>query len=226
MGKSIEQHGSWRAVITISGLSFVASASTWKMFQFRGDLHAITENTHWEQRLEAYGVYRQGAILFFGDSEVAQWPMAKSFGILPIRNRGIKGGHLHLALGRYEEALQQMHPRLVVVEIGINDLGHAQPMETYLAEMDRVLSESPRTVLCSLLPTRGEFVSDHPLDEIRRWNAHLKSLAAQHSVPFVDFYSLLADEKGEFRTEFTQDGLHPNEAGYVVMTEAIMRFLN
>lgn len=217
---------SWLAVLTISGLSVVASAATWEMFAFRHDLHAITENVQWEQRLEEQGVYRQGTILFFGDSEIAHWRMALSFGSMPIRNRGVKGDWAHRALHRYAEDLRTFKPRLVVLLIGTNDMANHQSMESTLADIDRMVSAAPHVVLCSILPVRGEYLMDHPASEIVRWNEALRALAARRGARFVDLYRAVANERGEFRSEFTVDGLHPSPLGYAVMTQTIMPFLN
>jgi lysophospholipase L1-like esterase len=34
---------------------------------------------------------------------------------------------------------------------------------------------------------------------------------------FLDYHSVMADERQGMRREFAEDGVHPNEAGYRVM---------
>ncbi len=212
--------------LMLTVLSAAVLVEAWKGLQLHRELRAITVNDRWEQQLEERGVFRGvPPILFFGDSEIAQWPMAEEFGSLPIRNRGVKGDRAGLALGRYAEALRTLHPRLVVILIGTNDLGHHRAMGDTLADIDRMVAEAPHVVLCSLLPVRGEFLADHPTAEILRWNESLKALALRRGARFVDLYRVLADERGEFRQDLTVDGLHPNAAGYAVMTQAVRPFL-
>ena len=44
-----------------------------------------------------------------------------------------------------------------------------------------------------------------------------KDYAAKHGLVYLDYYSAMADEKGAMKLEFTDDGVHPNAAGYAIM---------
>jgi hypothetical protein len=61
------------AALGISGLAVGMSGATWKMLDFRDRLHAITDNARWEHRLAETGAYRERRIVFFGDSQIANW---------------------------------------------------------------------------------------------------------------------------------------------------------
>jgi lysophospholipase L1-like esterase len=60
-----------------------------------------------------------------------------------------------------------------------------------------------------------------PAAQIRRLNAWLRAYAQQNGVGFVDYYTHLATSGGEFRTDLSNDGVHPNVAGYKVMTQLL-----
>jgi lysophospholipase L1-like esterase len=38
-------------------------------------------------------------------------------------------------------------------------------------------------------------------------------------------YSVLEDEKGNFKKEYTKDGLHPNDLGYVKITKKLLEYM-
>jgi len=77
-----------------------------------------------------------------------------------------------------------------------------------------------RVVLCSVLP-----VFDYPwkpgltpAPKIVALNSWLRQYAAAHGAVYVDFHSAMADARQGMRAEYSEDGVHPNEAGYRVMS--------
>jgi lysophospholipase L1-like esterase len=194
----------------------------WKMLSWHDRLLAIQDNDRWEKRLEAADAYRNGSVLFYGDSEIAYWPMAESFGQLPIRNRGVKGEMAQDTDARFAQELARIRPVVTVVLIGTNDLGNARTLQATMSHIDGLLKQvEGRAILCSLLPAAGTFSTNRRAADLLLWNQHLALLASRHGDPFVDLYSRLADHDSHFRTELTVDGLHPNASGYAVMTAAI-----
>ena len=199
----------------------------WKMVAFHSRLTSIEDNERWESRLAASGAYRNGSILFFGDSEIAFWPMAESFGQLPIHNRGLKGELAQDAGERFTATLREVQPRLAVILTGTNDLGAGKSLESTLAHIEVMLAQvGNRAIVCSLLPASGDFAANHPADDIARWNVKLAALAAARGARFLDLYSVLAGMDGRFRPDLTVDGLHPNSDGYALMTTAMLAELS
>jgi len=45
----------------------------------------------------------------------------------------------------------------------------------------------------------------------------LKDYAAAHHHTYLDYFSAMVDDKGFLKNELSDDGLHPNTQGYVVM---------
>ena len=45
-----------------------------------------------------------------------------------------------------------------------------------------------------------------------------QELLREQPLTYLDYYSALIDDHKMFRKELTYDGLHPNDAGYAVMT--------
>jgi lysophospholipase L1-like esterase len=94
-----------------------------------------------------------------------------------------------------------------------------------MAELARV--NGINVVLASILP-----VSDYNKDksgkqivqtvrrrpeqilELNRW---IKGYVAEHGLVFLDYFSATVDDKGFFKEEIANDGLHPNAKGYEIM---------
>jgi lysophospholipase L1-like esterase len=76
-----------------------------------------------------------------------------------------------------------------------------------------------RVVLCSVLP-----VFDYPwhpglepAPKIVALNKWIKAYAATHGAVYLDFHSAMADERQGMRRQFSDDGVHPNAAGFRLM---------
>jgi lysophospholipase L1-like esterase len=76
-----------------------------------------------------------------------------------------------------------------------------------------------RVVLASVLPVlqypwKPEIA---PVEKIRALNDWMKDYAAKEGLVFLDYYSVMANDKRGLRAELFEDGVHPNDAGYAVM---------
>ena len=49
-------------------------------------------------------------------------------------------------------------------------------------------------------------------------NAWLKSYCAANNLVYVDYFDAMVDEHGLLRKDLANDGLHPVDAGYRIMT--------
>jgi lysophospholipase L1-like esterase len=84
-----------------------------------------------------------------------------------------------------------------------------------------------RVVIASVLPVsdyaknrEGKPINQttrRPPEKIIAINEWLKKQAAQHGLTYLDYFSAMVDEKGFLKEELSNDGLHPNDKGYVVM---------
>jgi Lysophospholipase L1 and related esterases len=50
--------------------------------------------------------------------------------------------------------------------------------------------------------------------ELNRW---MKTFAAERGLVYLDYFTATVDDKGFFREELANDGLHPNAKGYEIM---------
>jgi lysophospholipase L1-like esterase len=56
-----------------------------------------------------------------------------------------------------------------------------------------------------------------PPEKILALNRWIREYAAKSHFVYLDYFSATVDDKGFFKAEITQDGLHPNAAGYEIM---------
>ena len=58
-------------------------------------------------------------------------------------------------------------------------------------------------------------------------NVKIKALSEKYNFTYIDLFTLLLDsETDEIRAEYTNDGVHLTDEGYIVLTNAITPVLN
>ena len=57
-----------------------------------------------------------------------------------------------------------------------------------------------------------------PPEKILALNAWIKKYVAENKLVYLDYFSAMVDERGFLKRDLSEDGLHPNKAGYGVMT--------
>jgi len=179
----------------------------------------------------------EARVVFFGDSITDNWSKAGYGGFFPGKpyvNRGIGGQTTAQMLVRFRADVIDLRPAAVVILAGTNDIaGNAGPATlgqiesnlSSLAELAR--AHRVGVVLASLLPVSDDKkdASGQPLTRtlqrptasIRALNQWLAGYAAENGHVYLDYFSATADANGLLRTEFNDDGLHPNARGYAVM---------
>jgi lysophospholipase L1-like esterase len=70
-------------------------------------------------------------------------------------------------------------------------------------------------------PPRRKQSEQRPPADILKLNAWLKDYAAKINAPYVDYYAATVDAAGDFRSGYTNDGLHPNARGYELMAPVV-----
>ncbi len=177
-------------------------------------------------------------VVFMGDSITDGWKLASYFPSKPYINRGISGQTTPQMLVRFRPDVIALKPQVVVILAGTNDIaGNTGPMtleaiEGNLASMFELARASDiRVVIASVLPvsdyaknTEGKPINQttrRPPEKIIALNDWLKKQATQNGLTYLDYFSAMVDEKGFLKEGLSNDGLHPNDKGYVVMQPLI-----
>jgi len=173
-------------------------------------------------------------VVFFGDSITYAWSRQgrEFFPGTPYVNRGLKGQTTPQLLVRFRQDVVQLRPKAVVILAGTNDIaGNTGPSTLEMIE-DNLMSMAEiarmngiRVVLCSVLPAADYPWRQglHPSGRIVELNAWMKDYAQASGLVYLDYYSAMAGKDGELKPELTTDGVHPNDAGYAVMTPLAAR---
>jgi len=170
-------------------------------------------------------------VVFFGDSITAGWPLDQFFPARPYVNRGIGGQTTSQALVRFRQDVIDLKPAAVVILLGTNDIAgntgaiSLTDIEKNLASMAELArAHGIAVILSSVTPVHDYTpLSDitfplRPPTTIRDLNEWLKAYCGQGGATYLDYFSALIDGSGLMRRELAADGLHPNHAGYQIMT--------
>ena len=89
--------------------------------------------------------------------------------------------------------------------------------------IDMILaSKSGTLVVQSIYPTKHSY----RINDIKCVNECIKEYCDVVGVEYLDMYSLLATEEDLFDERFTDDGIHPNVAGYELLANEVNKRLN
>ncbi len=180
-------------------------------------------------------------VVFMGNSITIGWKnkVPEFFENKPFINRGISGQTTPQMLLRFRQDVLDLHPTVVVILAGTNDIAENTGPTTLKMISDNIFSMAElaeargiRVVLSSVLP-----VYDYPwkkglnpAPKIIELNAMIKKYAMQHNHIYLDYFSAMVDEKDGLKAEYSNDGVHPTSAGYAVMAplleEALQKALN
>jgi lysophospholipase L1-like esterase len=205
-----------------------------------GQVGAQTATTDWP----ALGRYRQAnaqltapaagenRVVFMGNSITEGWAplFATEFPGKPYIGRGISGQTTPQMLLRFRQDVIALHPRVVVILGGTNDIaGNTGPSTLEMIE-DNLMSMTQlaqangiRVVLASVLPVfdypwkRGL----EPASKIVALNAWMKAYAARVGAVYADFHTPMADARQGMKAGLSADGVHPNPAGYAIMAPIV-----
>lgn len=168
-------------------------------------------------------------VVFYGDSITDGW--GRRAGVFfPGKNyinRGISGQTTPQMLIRFQQDVVHLHPAVVVVLAGTNDIaGNTGPSTPQMildnfASMAAIAKEnSIKMVIASILPAAAYPWKPgvQPAEKIRQLNQSLKEFCKREGLVYLDYYSAMADTDGGMRPGLSSDGVHPTAKGYEIMT--------
>jgi lysophospholipase L1-like esterase len=168
-------------------------------------------------------------VIFFGDSITDSW--GRHIGVFfpgeNYINRGISGQTTPQMLIRFQQDVVHLHPVVVIVLAGTNDIaGNTGPstpqmiLDNFESMAAIAKQNNIKLVVASVLPAIA-----HPwrpgiqaAEKIRQLNQSLKELCSREDLLYLDYYSAMADEQGGMLPGLSSDGVHPTAKGYEVMT--------
>jgi lysophospholipase L1-like esterase len=173
---------------------------------------------------------KQNRVVFLGDSITDYWKLADYFPGKPYVNRGIDGQTTPQMIVRFRQDVIDLHPKVLVVLAGTNDIAGVtgptrnEDIEANYASMAELAHvHQIGVIFASVLPAHNytpeakESFALRPRERILGLNAWLKDYCAKNGLVYLDYFSALIDDQGMLRRDLSDDGLHPNAAGYKMM---------
>jgi lysophospholipase L1-like esterase len=172
----------------------------------------------------------QDRVVLMGDSITDAWGRSRGtfFPGKPYINRGISGQTTPQMLIRFRPDVISLKPKAVVILAGTNDIaGNTGPetieeIEGNLESMAQLaMANDIKVVLASVMPVCDYIkpqTARRPPEKIVTLNAWIKEYCTQNHLIYLDYYSAMVDEHNMLKEALTYDGLHPNAAGYTVMS--------
>lgn len=166
-------------------------------------------------------------VVFLGDSITQYWerldPQFYSDGLI---NRGIAGQASPQVLLRLQPDALVLKPRIIHLMVGLNDIvgirGWSRP-DDYRNNIEAMLTlarASGVPVIIGAIPPAkndGWGTGVRPVARTRAFNAWLRAVAQRDGLVFADYWTALAAPDGTMRPGLSDDGYHPNAAGYAAM---------
>jgi lysophospholipase L1-like esterase len=171
-------------------------------------------------------------VVFMGNSITDMWWGVDSmfFKNNNYLDRGIGGQTTAEMLVRFRTDVINLKPKSVVILAGTNDIaqniGFISQENIFgnivsMAELAKQNNILP--ILCSILP-----VYDYqwrpglePAGKIIQLNAWMKEYAEKNGCIYVDYHSVLKDERNGLPEKYSRDGVHVNREGYKIMEDII-----
>jgi lysophospholipase L1-like esterase len=182
-------------------------------------------------------------LVLFGDSRAAMWPEPATPTGYRILNHGIGYQTTAQILMRVDEDVTSLHPTIVVLEAGVNDLkaiaDFPEQRERIVADceanIERIVDRCRRVGATVVVVTVFD-IGDLPLwrrplwsnavaGAVREVNAYLPKLAGDHVVIF-ESAPILDDPKGTIQEEYQFDYLHLSTAGYAALNRKLLPLLS
>jgi len=205
------------------------------------DIRIVTtqaENSDWanlgyyEKRNRELGLpdENEKRIVFMGDSITEEWSnlYPEFFSGNYYINRGIGGQTTPQMLIRLKPDAIDLKPYAIIILAGTNDIAGNTGPSTVRMITDNIFSMAElaiayeiKVVLASILPVyQYPWVDDvlDPTSVIDSINSKIKEYVENKGLVYLDYYSSMVDDRKGLKLDFTGDGVHPNEAGYKVMS--------
>lgn len=167
-------------------------------------------------------------IVFMGNSITIGWLNLRPefFDGKPYVNRGISGQTSPQMLVRFRQDVVDLHPKVVVLLAGTNDIAGNTGPTTLEMIMDNIKGMSEiakangiKVILSSTLPAYDYPWKPglQPADKIIALNKMIKAYAESNHHIYLDYFSAMVDDRNGLPKKYAEDEVHPTVAGYQVM---------
>lgn len=210
------------------------------------DQTLFTSEKTQKEKAEAYASQAsstpKNGIVFLGDSIIEMYNLDKFFPNKNYINRGISSNESGHILKRLQSNVIDIAPKIIILHVGANDIGHKVPIDDYLKNVNDIIDKISQSLpdsyilVDSIFPTvKLNSINSKNLTKrrdnatISNVNDKLKNLCRTKSqtckVKYLDMTKLLA-KNNELNRDYTLDGLHLNEKGYKIVSREYTNQIN
>ena len=129
---------------------------------------------------------------------------------------------------RFRPDAIDLYPDVVNIFAGTNDIAGNTGLSTVKMITDNIFSMAEvammkklKVIISSILPVKNypwnEDITDAPT-KINFVNELIKEFVENNNLFHIDYFSHMVDENKGLKSKYTYDGVHPNEAGYKLMS--------
>lgn len=202
-------------LLLLSSIALLAALILLNRFAPRG-MRLLWDNQKRERSLSFLDKFpiNQGAIVFLGDTHVADFRWEEYFPSQEVRNLGIQdetAAELRQRLSKVTDG----KPRQIILHTGGSDIRfgfrNSRTAGDIKAILNAIRARTPETqvVVCGILPQRPQQAK-----RIRRLNSELAEQASQFNMVFVDLFDQFSDETGGLSRQVSGDQYHLCGSGY------------
>lgn len=188
------------------------------------------------ERIVASKAYPE--VVFMGNSITENWARfhPEFFTSRNYLGRGIGGQTSAHMLVRFQPDVIDLHPKVVVIMAGTNDVAHNdqwvspdQVVNNVIAMCTLAKANGIVPIISSIPPCTGFVWSPTIKDAgqtIVNINKNLKAYAEANDLVYVDYHAALADENMGLPKSLSGDGCHPYPDTYYQMEEMVVKAIN
>ena len=241
----------YKCLALIGVLLLIILAVGWKGWQYRqgalaamGKVEIISErftridwfaeeNQRWIESGE------RPDVVFLGASITKGWNPEGKLGDLAVAARGVPGQWPSHYLLRLKPDVLDLRPRAMVLKAcaitfrpGVDENGTRAVL---LEILEQAEAAGIRPVLATCVPVRADGNTIYHADgskstggindRLLPFNDWLRGLAGERGYTLIDFFTAMADESGFLPAALAMDDIHPNAAGYELMSATALPVL-
>ncbi len=179
--------------------------------------------------------YKEENIVFLGDSITEWYPLGELYeNNIPIVNSGKAGYRTFELLPELKELVYQYNPTKVFILIGTNDINTHSGKKKLVNNVEKMIKRIKihraqcKIYIQSIYPVNKEDnQKENEIEnkEIKEVNQKIKKICKKHNVTYIDVYKYLIDEEGYLDLQYTKDGLHLNDLGYLKVTKVLTPYV-
>jgi lysophospholipase L1-like esterase len=206
--------------------------ATMSIFCYSQDWFRFNDYKADNERIIANEAYPD--VVFMGNSITENWAYFHPdfFTSHNFLGRGIGGQTSAHMLVRFKTDVIDLHPRVVVIMAGTNDVAHndfwvapEQVVNNVISMCELAQAHGIIPIISSITPCTS-FVWRTEIENAGQTivdiNKSLKAYAEANNIIYVDYHSALADENLGFPQNLSEDGCHPDPDTYFIMEGLVL----